>query len=135
MLKTRALTVALIMALGVVGIALASHDKGNVDELRFGTEVDAAGVVAPSSHKDHFIPGAKIHVTMKVQEAVKDTSVVLTVLDRETEEIVWSQSQPAPGGHATLSFLIPAGSLVPGKYRGKVKLGNDWVAEHEFRVE
>jgi hypothetical protein len=124
------------IAIGIAcGVALADHEKGNVDELRFGAAVDARGVVAAESHTDHFVPGTKIHVTMKVQEAVKDTNLLVSVLDRETEELVWSNAQRVPGGHANMHFVIPAGSLPAGKYRARVKLGDDWVAEHEFRVE
>ena len=56
-------------------------------------------------------------------------------LDRETERLVWSNVQPVPGGHTTMHFIIPAGAVPAGEYRTKVKLGDDWVAEHEFEIE
>jgi hypothetical protein len=128
------LPAALLLVLGA-SIAAAEHSKGNVDELRFGTAIDSKGEVPVSSHTSHFVPDATIHVTMRVEEAVQDSDLMLSILDRETEELVWSENQSVPGGHAVMHFVIDAGELAPGKYRAKVRLGPDWVAEHEFKVE
>jgi hypothetical protein len=125
------LAVALAAALPV----LADHDGGNLDELRFGTEIDAQGVVPAKAHSTHFLPDATIHMTMKVQEAQKGTKLLVNVLDRETEKLVWSQEQAVPGGHTTMHFTIPSRAIPPGKYRAKVKLGNDWVADQDLRIE
>jgi hypothetical protein len=115
--------------------ATADHDKGNVDELRFSDAVDATGEVAPNTSKDHFPPETDIYVSMQVQEAPKGTQLLINVLDRETEELVWSDDEQVPGGHAIMNFHISAGELNPGKYRARVKLGDDWVAEHEFMID
>jgi hypothetical protein len=114
--------------------ATADHSKGNVDELRFGDAVDASGEVAPDTSKDHFPPNTAIHVTMQVQEAPKGTALLINVLDRETEELAWSDEQQVPGGHTVAHFMIGPGELNEGKYRARVKLGDDWVAEHEFMI-
>jgi hypothetical protein len=127
--------VLLVAALVVTGAAFAAAGKGNVDELRFGAEADAEGVVPPESHGNSFVKDGDIHVSMKVQEAPKGTNLVLSILDRETEEVVWSEEQLTTGGHEGMHFTIASGKLNPGKYRAKVKLGNDWVAEHEFQVQ
>lgn len=126
--------VVLGLAAGTV-LATAAVEKGNVDELRFGTKVDAEGVVPAEVHAKHFIANTPIHVTMKVQEAPKGAKLLLNILDRETEELVWTETKELPGGHANMHFMLPAGSIKPGKYRAKVKLVDDWVAEHEFQVE
>jgi hypothetical protein len=115
--------------------AVADHSKGNVDEVRLGDAIDASGEVAPDTAKDHFPPRTPIYITMQVQEAPKGTALLVNVLDRETEELAWSGEQQVPGGHAVMSFLIEPGELNEGKYRARVKLGDDWVAEEEFKVE
>ena len=117
------------------GNAMADHDKGNVDELRFGDAVDASGEVAPKTSKDHFPPNTPIHITMQVQEAPKGTALLVNILDRETEDLMWTAEQQVPGGHTVAHFLIDAGELNAGKYRARVKLGDDWVAEYEFKIE
>jgi hypothetical protein len=122
-------------ALLFAGTAMADHSKGNVDELRFGDAIDASGEVAPDTSKEHFPPHTPIHITMQVQEAPKGTALLVNVLDRETEELMWTGEQQVPGGHTVAHFLIDAGELNAGKYRARVKLGDDWVAEHEFRIE
>ena len=71
---------------------------------------------------------------MRVEEAPQGTELMLTIVDRETEETIWSGAKAVPGGHAKLRFSLPDAALSPGKYRAKVKLGDDWVAEHEFQV-
>ena len=128
------LLVALVTALFAT-TATADHSKGNVDELRFGNAVDASGEVPPNTSKDHFPPETAIHVSMQVQEAPHGTALLVNILDRETEELVWSDNEQVPGGHAVMHFVIAAGELESGKYRARVKLGDDWVAEHEFRID
>ena len=132
-LVTRSLLVAGLL-LGAPWM-MAGHDKGNVDELRFGTAVNTEGVVPAENHAKHFVPDKAIHVTMQVQEAPEGTDLMLSIVDRETDELVWSAKQAVPGGHASMHFVVQGGDLDPGKYRAKVKLGNDWVAEHEFKIE
>jgi hypothetical protein len=117
------------------GTASADHSKGNVDELRFGDAIDASGEVAAETSKDHFPPNTPIHITMQVQEAPKGTELLVNILDRETEELAWSGMEQVPGGHTVMHFLVDAGELAAGKYRARVKLGDDWVAEHEFKIE
>ena len=129
------LTLSLAMVLAAVGAVVAATDKGNVDELRFGTAVDAEGVVPAATSAHSFLPADSIHVTMQVAEAPAKTKLMLSVMDRESERLVWSNVQPVPGGHANMHFIIPAGAVPPGEYRAKVKLGDDWVAEHEFEIE
>ena len=124
-----------VAALLFAGNAMADHSKGNVDELRFSDAIDASGEVAPDTSKDHFPLNTPIHITMQVQEAPKGTALLINVLDRETEELAWSDEQQVPGGHTVAHFMIDAGELTAGKYRARVKLGDDWVAEHEFQVE
>jgi hypothetical protein len=116
------------------GDAMADHSKGNVDELRFGDAVDASGEVAPNTSKEHFPLNTEIHITMQVQEAPKGTALLVNILDRETEELAWSDEQQVPGGHTVAHFMVDAGELAAGKYRARVKLGDDWVAEHEFEI-
>ena len=116
------------------GSAIADHSKGNVDELRFGDAVDASGEVAPHTSKDHFPPNTPIHITMQVQEAPKGTALLVNILDRETEDLMWTGEQQVEGGHEVVHFVIDAGELNEGKYRARVKLGDDWVAEHEFMI-
>lgn len=130
-----ALFLAILVSFAGAGFSLAAPNpsKGNVDELRFGTNVDADGVVPQASHTDKFNPNTPIHVTMKVQEAPEGTELLINVLDRETEEVMWSEKKVVPGGHQVMHFI--ATGLQPGKYRAKVKLGPDWVAEHEFQIE
>jgi hypothetical protein len=128
------------IALAVIGLAwagavMADVDKGNVDELRFGAKADADGVVPPEGHDDEFVASGDIHVSMKVAEAPAGGPLMLTILDRGTEQVVWSEEQKVPGGVAKMHFTIAAGKLVPGKYRAKVKLVDEWVAEHEFEVK
>ena len=115
--------------------AAADHSKGNVDELRFGPAADASGEVPENTSTDHFPPQEPIHISMQVQEAPKGTILLVNVLDRETEELKWSEEQKVPGGHAVMHFEIDAGALPSGKYRARVKLGDDWVAEYEFKIE
>jgi hypothetical protein len=117
------------------GTAIADHSKGNVDELRFSDAVDASGEVAPDTNKDHFPLNTPIHITMQVKEAPKGTALLINVLNRETEELAWSEEQQVPGGHTVAHFMIEAGDLNAGKYRARVKLGDDWVAEHEFMID
>lgn len=126
----------LTAALAVLGagLAWAGHTKGKVDELRFGTAVDAKGKVVPEDSREHFVAGSPIHITMDVQEALKGTDLMVSVVDRETEELVWSAKQEVPGGHTTMHFMINPGELKPGKYRAKVNLGEEMVAEYEFKV-
>jgi hypothetical protein len=134
----RAWFVLLLVALAttlLAGTATADHSKGNVDELRFGDTVDANGEVAPHTSKDHFPPNTPIYITMQVQEAPKGTELLVNILDRETEELAWSEKQQVPGGHEVMNFTVDAGELNAGKYRARVKLGDDWVAEHEFMIE
>ena len=114
--------------------ATADHSKGNVDELRLSDAIDASGEVAPDTTKDHFPLNTTIHITMQVQEAPKGTALLINVLDRETEELAWSEEQQVPGGHTIAHFMIEAGELTAGKYRARVKLGEDWVADYEFKV-
>jgi hypothetical protein len=130
------LGIALLVAgLACAGAAWADVDKGNVDELRFGASVDAEGVVPPESAEDELISTGDIHISMKVQEAKANSNLMLTILDRETEEVVWSEEQKVPGGKANMHFTVAAGKLNPGKYRAKVKLVDEFVAEHEFEVK
>jgi hypothetical protein len=137
MMRTlRFLTLAtVVLLIGGAAALSAMPEKGNVDELRFGAMVDAEGVVPANSHATKLLASAPIHVTMKVQEAPKGAKLMLNVLDRETEELVLSQSKDLPGGHANMHFILSPGQLKPGKYRAKIKLVDDWVAEHEFQVE
>ena len=130
-----AIFLAVVVSLAGTGLGLAAPKpgKGNVDELRFGADVDADGVVPQASHTDKFNPNTPIHVTMKVQEAPEGTELLINILDRETEEVTWSEKKVVPGGHAVMHFIVS--DLQPGKYRAKVKLADDWVAEHEFQVE
>jgi hypothetical protein len=127
------LTLAIVIAGAGTSLAAPNPGKGNVDELRFGANVDADGVVPEASHADKFNPNTPIHVTMKVQEAPEGTELMLNILDRETEEVMWSEKKVVPGGHAVMHFIVS--ELQPGKYRAKVKLADDWVAEHEFQIE
>jgi len=138
MFRTRKISVifmvlAVILAGAGLSLAAPTPGKGNVDELRFGANVDADGVVPQASHTDKFNPNTPIHVTMKVQEAPEGTELLINILDRETEEVMWSEKKAVPGGHAVMHFIVS--ELQPGKYRAKVKLGDDWVAEHEFQIE
>jgi len=130
-----ALLLALLVSVAGAGSTFAAPNpsKGNVDELRFGTNVDADGVVPQASHTDKFNPNTPIHVTMKVQEAPEGTELLINILDRETEEVMWSEKKVVPGGHAVMHFIVSG--LQSGKYRAKVKLADDWVAEHEFQIE
>ena len=132
--KILVLLLALVTTL-FFGTVFADHSKGNVDELRFGDAVDANGEVAPHTSKDHFPPNIPIYITMQVQEAPKGTELLVNILDRETEELAWSEKQQVPGGHTVMNFTVDAGELNSGKYRARVKLGDDWVAEHEFLIE
>ena len=138
MFRTRSATaifLAVVVSVAGAGFTLAAPNpsKGNVDELRFGSSVDADGVVPEASATDKFNPNAPIHVTMKVQEAPEGTELLVNILDRETEEVMWSEKKVVPGGHTVMHFIVS--QLMPGKYRAKVKLGPDWVAEHEFQIE
>ena len=60
--------------------------------------------------------------------------LMITLLDRETEETVYSAKQAVEHGHTNQSFKIPGEKLNAGKYRLKVSLGEDLVAEDEFEV-
>ena len=127
------MVLAVILAGAGLSLGAPNPGKGNVDELRFGANVDADGVVPQASHTDKFNPNTPIHVTMKVQEAPEGTELLINILDRETEEVMWSEKKAVPGGHAVMHFIVT--ELQPGKYRAKVKLADDWVAEHEFQIE
>jgi hypothetical protein len=136
--RSLVLSAALLVAVAalVAPPVLAGPDaeKGNVDELRFGNAVDASGEVPKASSADSFPTGSSIYASMRIKEAMRGTEVMLNLLDRETEEAVWSEKKTVPGGQAVMSFVIPAGSLPVGKYRAKVKIGDDWVAEYQFEV-
>lgn len=125
----------LLVAVLAMPAAVADHSKGNVDELRLGDRLGADGEVAPHTGKDHFVPDTPIHITMRVKEARKDTPLLVNIVDRQTEVLVWSNEKKVPGGHAVMHFLVERGELASGKYRVRVKLGDDWVAEHEFLIE
>jgi len=125
-----ALVFSAIVAIGAAGPLLAA--RGNVHEVRFGTTVGADGTVPADGHSDHFEADATIHVTMRVQGAARGTKLSLTILDRQTEGLVWSEEQLVPAEHANMHFI--PGNLRPGKYRAKVKLGDDQVAEHDFVI-
>ena len=126
--------VLLIAVLGVgLGVAVAD-DYGKVEDVRFGTDVDAQGMVPEKSKTDSFNQSAKIFVTMRVEEAKKGTEIMLSVFDTESEELAWSRAQAVPGGRANMTFVIPPGTIPPGKYRCKVSVGKDTVVDHEFQI-
>ena len=136
MRNTRTLfPLVLIALLGLVfSVALAT--EGKVQDVRFGTDVDAQGMVPEKSKTDSFNPTNKIYVTMTVEEAKKGTEVTLSAFNTETDELVWSRAQAVPGGKANMTFVIPPGTIPPGKYRCKVILGQDDTKEdHEFEIK
>jgi hypothetical protein len=127
--------VLLMTVLGLgVGVALAA-DYGKVEDVRFGTDVDAQGMVPEKSKTDKFNQTAKIFVTMKVEEAKKGTEIMLSVFNTETDELAWSRAQAVPGGRAYLQFVIAPGTIPPGKYRCKVAVATDTVEDHEFEIK
>ena len=129
--------VCLAVILGVTGTLLAEDvmEKGNVDELRFGTAIDAEGVVPAKTHSSHFKANDTIHVTMKTKDIAKGVPLLLSIYDDDVDRLVWSATQDLPGGRTTVHFVIPVGTIPPGEYEAKVKVGDDWVAEHEFKIE
>ena len=132
MRKLRTLFPLVLVALLGFGVALASGDLQNV---RLGTDVDAEGIVPEKSQSDAFNQDAKIYITMQVSEAKQGTPVMVSIFDKDTDELVWSRAQSVPGGRATMTFVIPAGSIPPGKYKTKVKLGDDVKSDDkEFKV-
>jgi hypothetical protein len=136
MRKNKLFLIPLLLGLAIgAGLVIADEERGNVDELRFGTSVDAQGVVPAATAADHFLKDSAIHVTMQVREAAKGTKLLVSVMDRETDKLVWSSEQAVPGGRANMHFVIPSGAIPTGKYRAKVKLHDDAVAEHEFEIE
>ncbi len=135
MRNIRTLFPVLLMAmLGLgIGVALAA-DYGKVEDVRFGTDVDAQGMVPEKSKTDSFNQTAKIYITMKVEEAKKGTEIMLSVFNTESDELAWSRAQAVPGGRANMTFVIPPGTIPPGKYRCKVTIGKDTVEDHEFQI-
>jgi hypothetical protein len=133
----RLAVVALSVVLGLTGTVLADDvmEEGNVDELRFGTALDAEGVVPEKTHSSSFKANDTIHVTMQTKDTAKGVPLVLSIYDDDTDKLVWSTKQSLPGGRTTARFQIPVGAIPPGEYKAKVKVGEDWVAEHEFTIQ
>jgi hypothetical protein len=131
------LVVCLAVVLAATGALLAEDvmEKGNIDELRFGTALDAEGVVPAKTHSSHFKTNDTIHVTMKTKDVSEGVPLMLSIFDSDTDKLVWSSKQELPGGRTMAHFVIPVGAIPLGEYKGKVKIGEDWVAEHEFKIE
>lgn len=131
MRKLRLFPLVQVALLGF-SVALAGADLQNV---RLGTDVDAEGIVPEKSQSNDFQQGSKIYITMQVSDAKQGTPVMISIFDKDTDELVWSRAQSVPGGRATMTFMIPAGSIPPGKYKTKVKLGEDVKSDDkEFKV-
>lgn len=106
-----------------------------IEALRLGTVLGPDGEVPERSHARRLPAGVTIHATMRVDGAERFSKLTLSVLERGSDEIVWSETRPVEPFGRLAHFIIGASELEPGDYRARVTLGKSPVAQHDFSIE
>jgi hypothetical protein len=105
-----------------------------VDDVYVGRQVDPNGEIPESQRSDSFRTGEKVVVGMEVTDAPAGSAVRVTVQDADSNNQVWTAERDVPAGRTHMHFSIDEGKLPRGKYRAKVIIGDETVAERDFEV-
>jgi len=105
-----------------------------IDHVRIGHEVDPEGQVPSGREAGAFRASEPLYVSMEVTDAPAGSKVRLSIRDRETNALVWSNEGTVEAGKSYLTFEVGSGKLAHGDYRADVIIGDETVARREFQV-
>lgn len=91
---------------------------------------DSAGRLTP---KEEFDLGEEVVVTVFFGRARQAAEVRVIWLDADGVQVGESSTQIAPG-QRHLRFTADTASLPPGEYRAEVLIGEEKIAERQFRI-
>ena len=105
-----------------------------VDDVYLGHRVDPTGEIPQDQRSERFRKGEDVVIGMEVTDAPAGSAIRVTVQSADSEQQVWTAERPVPAGQTHMHFDVDENKLSQGKYRAKVIIGDETVAERDFEV-
>ncbi len=105
-----------------------------VDRVRIGRDLDADGQVPTEAEGEEFDAASTVHVSLEATDAPAGSVIRLNVLEDGTERPVWTEELEVPAGRSFVNFTIDGGELASGAYRAEIVIGDETVANRDFRI-
>jgi hypothetical protein len=104
-----------------------------IDDVTIGHEIGADGSIPTGQTGDNFVPGQKVHITMKINNAPAGTAVKVVYMGPGDTK-VGEENKPVPAGATYLAFEKDTTGWAKGDYAADIYAGDEKVNTQHFNL-